>query len=123
MLTPEEAVGAKQAIYSAVTKVWEDARNNINPEDLDRDEVWYWWPTIKETNPNLEAIADNMLCYNVNPYLCMVTVFMYGYAAALEGMANEEVFPIHQGEVTRRLPKWLEEMVLEDLAKRYKDAH
>ena len=107
------------AIFKAA---WAEVQQHMEPDELPRDEVWFWWPTIVNSEPNWEALSDNLGTFGMNPYIAMLTVYYYGFAHALDGMMSEKLYPEHQAGA-RRLPQWLEETVLEDVAKRYADRH
>lgn len=90
--------------------------------ELEKDEVWMWWPTLSDTTPNFEAIVENMLSYSVNPYICMLTVYYYGYAKALDDTMYERVWP-HSQLKEERLPDWLDPLILEDLKRKFGELH
>ena len=124
MTTQEESLQIRASITQELTKIWDEVRYKLPPEALDKDEVWYWWPTLIATLPNWEALTDNMLAYHINPYICALTMFYYGYAAGINH-TQEEVGPlVNQDNIGQdRVPAWLREQVLSDLAERYKDKH
>lgn len=115
---------SKKRLIEVLTKVWKEVKDNLPEEELDKDEVWMWWPTLIHTEPNYEAIADNLLSFSLNPYVCMLTVFYYGYARAMDDMMQEKVFPTSQfTQGNNRLPEWLDQAILDDLEKRFGGLH
>ena len=89
----------------------------MNPDDV----AFRWWPTIKGQDPNWDVLVENFMGYPLSPYLAMLAVYWYGYAQGLEEVDQERVIPQPRGR--ERLPRWMEELALEDLAKRFADKH
>ena len=104
-------------------ETWSQVREQMDPADLTRDEVWFWWPTLMEHEPNWEALADNIAVLWQQPYLALLTIYAYGFAAALDGVMMERIFPKNIEHEGRRVPELLDKSILEDVAKRYGENH
>ncbi len=124
MANDEAILKAKEDMSAHIKKIWDDIRINLPQDALDKDEVWFWWPTITSTFPNWEALIDNMLAYNLNPVVTMLTVFYYGFAAGLEYVLEEGGPLVNMDNIGQnRLPAWLQDEMMERLAEVYKDRH
>lgn len=103
------------------TKTWATVKDKLDIEMLDHDEFWRWWPTIIQHQPNLEVLVQNLRELPGSPYLSFLTVYYYGFAAALEAMDHETVRVLAQDD--EPVPPWLEAEWLAKLADEYRDKH
>lgn len=103
--------------------LWEDIKVNMPQESLEKDEVWYWWPTLVGTEPNYEALVDNLMAMRDNPHVACLTMYYYGMAGGIQGMMDETILPVHTGQAAERVPTWLDKMIQEDVFLRYGEKH
>ena len=89
----------------------------------DRDLLWKWWPTLSTITPDYEMLSQALLNFGFNPYISLLTIFCVGYSRALDDIMEERVWPKAQEDHETRLPEWLSELVLEDLAKKFGANH
>ena len=113
----------REQIRDQFMKAWEAAKANVDPEKLVAGTaIRRWWPTIISTTPDWDLLASNLAEFPFNPYMCILTTFYFGYAQAIEDITEEKVYPAQEGGLPR-VPEWLEELVMEDLVRRYADRH
>lgn len=103
---------------------WVRMREVIDVVPLPRNSFWKWWPTLSQNEPDYKVLVDNFLEFPINPYMCVLAIYLSGYANALEDMMEEKVKPVSQDfDWNTGAPDWLQQLVWEDLAKRFGDKH
>lgn len=112
--------------HNTFEAVWKDIKLQLGTkaEGLpDKDVLWKWWPTTKDTTPDIEMLAVALMNFGYNPYISLLTIYCVGYSQGLEDVMEEKVWPHAQGNDESRVPGWLDNLILETLVTKYGDNH
>ncbi len=111
-------------VEAILRRIWENIRSLLTAEDLpEGDLIRHWWPTISIVQPQYEALVNNFHQLQSNTYMAMLSLYMYGYAQALDDISNERIRIINVEDHTDRIPDWLWDEELERLVKTFGDKH
>lgn len=107
--------------------VWKEIKDQLGedakPLSLDPDALWKWWPTLRHITPDIEMLSQALMNFGFNPYISLLTVYCFGYSQGLDDMMEERIWPRSQAHQESHVPPWLDELINEDLVKKFGDNH
>lgn len=98
---------------------WQHIVKYANPDDFDSTLLQTYWKTLKGVDLNFEMLIANMLNMSNNPFVAMLTVYLYGVAQGLDGVLEESILLREHSHT----PEWLDKIILENLKKTYEHRH